>query len=246
MGGSQARSYALAAVAWFTATALEGGDWMPDGRLALPAIALCITAVASSRFVQRPAIALGLVVALVGVGSAAWRSFETTRLDHANYRSLAHEAEVLGRWLAAAAPRSVALVDIGALGFHSELEVVDLAGLTDREIARSTGRHLHKTFDLGYVFDVRAPDVIVLRLHQQPSAAMLDGSVGWTGAVMGGIEERVAEDPRLRERYRLLFAQLPERRVNPYYGRLVFARAEFVPATEVPERAVYVSELPLE
>jgi hypothetical protein len=60
---------------------------------------------------------------------------------------------------------------------------------------------------------------------------MIEGSEAVIGAVMGGVESRIAEDPRLAHDYRLLFAQVPYRRVVPYYGRLVYGRNEFQPAS---------------
>jgi hypothetical protein len=253
-GSRVARGYAAAAVAWTVAAWLEGGDWMPDGRLLLPGMAMliaagaeCGRAVALGASTSRASKARLLLVAgtvLFGVVSAAARSRTVMELDLANFRSLAHEQRVLGQWLRAARARSAALVDIGELGFLGEQAITDLAGLTDRVIAHSPGLRLAKLFDLSYLFEQRHPDVIVLRLWSKPTTAILDGTQVAASVVMGGIEERIAADDRLGRDYRLLFAQLPYQRVQPYYGRLVYGRGSFHPAVEVPERIVYVEELP--
>jgi hypothetical protein len=244
--GPIARGLLGAGVLWLLVAWAEGGDWMPVGRFALPGLALLLIAPFT---LERLSGLRRVFVSAVGVAGIALSLVELraqAEITVSSLESNVHEQRFLTQWLERAGVRSVALVDIGELGFHGELEVIDLAGLTDAVIGHAPGGHLEKRFDLAYLFERRAPDVLVLRIDspvpRNDERAL--GSVA--GYAMTAVERRIASDARLDARYRLAFAILPADMREPFYGRAVFLRRTFAPRAPEPERLTYVMPLELE
>ena len=122
--------------------------WLPG----LPAILLL--GVATARAVVGEMAALRPFAAALGVvlvASNVWACHvardgpDGLAVNAAGYR-FAHDAvadELKGR---ARPGDAVALMDIGRIGFDTGLRVIDISGLTDREIARAPGGFLHKRY----------------------------------------------------------------------------------------------------
>ncbi len=165
----EARVVVLAALVHLAAVAAVGGDWMPYARLVAPiapslALAFVLAAPTMSRwaFWLRGALALGLGTYLAVVAAPAGR--QVTR-----------DREALA---ARAAPelrhaRRVAALDVGWPTEVTEAEIVDLAGLTDPEIAALPGGHTSKRIDVAYLI-ARAPDVVLLYVTGGVDGASLD------------------------------------------------------------------------
>jgi hypothetical protein len=240
LGVREHRGLLVAGLCWLVAAALEGGDWMALGRLTLPALACFALAAGGIVHVRpslvtrkwyRPATAGLVLLCCVALWVNVTRSrfqadidFHTSRLDREN--------EALAAWLARSGGRSVGLVDIGRIGFLTSLEIVDIVGLTDRRIGRSPGEHLNKQFDHDYLFQERRPDFIVIRIRRPPE--IVEGAAPRVHPEMAvaWIEYRIMADPRLRRHYGLLFSMLPGYVRANYYGKLVFARRDFVPGPD--------------
>lgn len=236
LGAREYLGYAAAGAAWLAAACVEGGDWMDEGRLVMHGMALLIAA-AGGIFVARAdkasVVAPGMARALAGVllfclgGSALFRaSHRAVTAELRGYRLFGHEPMAQARWVKASGAASIALVDIGQMGFYTSCNVVDLAGLTDRVIAKSQGGHLSKHFDLRYIFDA-PPDLVQLRLLSAPTDAMQADSSRLVEIVAPGVERWVLEDARFKRNYRLVYGQIPPVRRVPYDGRLVYARRGF-------------------
>jgi arabinofuranosyltransferase len=231
-GGPIRRGYLAAGIAWTAAAILEGGDWMGGGRLLLPALAMLTLAaggvgVLLSGRRSWSLASLALVSAtLAGQAALAWHLTGTAHRAYDTYR---YEEQVLMDWIEKSRTRSIALMDIGELGFRSDIEITDLGGLTDRVIARSAGPHFGKQVDLAYLFDVRAPDVVLLRLSSMPAALE---SIAPTDA-MSVIEGRILADPRLPSDYAPLFLQVPAVPRRPLNARVVYLRK----GVEIPAAA---------
>jgi arabinofuranosyltransferase len=134
------------------------------------------------------------------------RPFEELRL-----RVTADTSEALGRWMGESLPGGtlIAAVDIGQIGFYSNLPIVDLSGLTDPVIARRPGNILDRSLDLdelfgrgigGFVLTSRAPGPA--RGHGPLGAYWPPGSAA---ALLG--------DPRMKEGYTFVSR-------HPSYARL--------------------------
>ena len=162
----------LAGYVHFGAVALAGGDWMPLSRLVVPALPAFVYVTAHLLSTPKPAIPLArLGLALVGtlfvllrVGPVAARVLD----DRLALVESAREALVgLDR---------VASVDIGWLGAATQAPIIDLAGVTDPEIAALPGGHTSKTIsptmlarrDVDAVLLLDPPRIVEARLLRDP------------------------------------------------------------------------------
>jgi arabinofuranosyltransferase len=165
-------------IAWW-----EGGDWMEGHRFLVPVIPIyCLIAAEafSTAYEQASATVPGARLSFAGRSLAAavltglyvvttvlvtWNLWHYTTVRAEGYRG-AHMA--LAEWLEAAYPanNAVALMDVGIVGYYTDLRVIDITGLTDATIAHSpSARSLsifhEKIYDPSYVLD-QEPGVIVL------------------------------------------------------------------------------------
>ena len=155
----EARVLLAALVAHGAALLLCGGDWMAFYRLAVPvlpcaALAAAHVAEQASAGFAIPRVALALAGALLlalGLGPEA--------------RGVGADRE---RLIAAARPvlandPRIAALDVGWVGAASNAEVIDLAGVTDPEVAFFRGGHTSKQIPAAWLF-ARKPTAIVLLL----------------------------------------------------------------------------------
>jgi hypothetical protein len=150
----------VASIAHVGAVVLVGGDWMPFARLMVPVVptlawaAVLVSGHAhpvSTALRSLAAVGLGLVLLLVSA-----RVVEDGRDVMADRTALIVSARP-----ALAGFSRVAGLDIGWLGAATEADVVDLAGLTDPEIAALPGGHTSKHVDAMFLLS-RRPDALVL------------------------------------------------------------------------------------
>jgi hypothetical protein len=111
---------------------------------------------------------------------------------------------------------TVALVDVGYLGYESGVEVIDLAGLTDARIAAMPGGHLSKQIDAAYL-ERRAPDAIVLHSATAPTVDDEGKLRRFSGFE---VEHRVAAMPFVRDHFRVDRVT----RYAPHYYYIVLLR----------------------
>jgi arabinofuranosyltransferase len=155
---------------------LLGGDWMPHYRLlfsTLPlAVIVAVEGLVASSLEQRsegrqpkrgnplPTVAAILLVLMMVPGGFAYERFETERLA---VRAFAH----LGQRLREILPpgTSLGLGSTGAIGYYTDMRIVDILGLTDPHIARN-GRIVatqpgHMKTDGAHVLSLE-PDLLLL------------------------------------------------------------------------------------
>lgn len=161
------------AIIVFVVTALlsiaaAGGDWMPGFRLLVPLLPAITLLVVSLSWSNREFLAIALLQLVVSsVGGAVYASMvaESTRY----YEQTAQIASKL-RGL-----RSVALVDVGRLGFELlDMDIVDLGGITDSEVAAMPGQHIERHIEASYLLD-RNPDAVVLHSSIRPEIIAVQG-----------------------------------------------------------------------
>ena len=101
------------------------------------------------------------------VTSQVWQ-FSTHRFDQIeSYKVGFERAHIsLGKWLKRNSPpgATVAVADIGAIGFYSGLRIVDTWGLVDTHIAHLGGPHSTRS-DPGYILS-HSPEYVVLPAHR--------------------------------------------------------------------------------
>ena len=218
MAVHRGRSRADAAVvaAHLVAVGLAGGDWMPGARLLVPVLpillAVALTGIGRVRrkWVAVVCFALVAVIPAVDIFAQVPVVREAGTLRATTGRELAD-------WLKSHGKR-VALVDVGYLGFHSGLDVVDLGGVTDPVVARRPGGHLDKDIDPGWLV-TQDPDLIVLHSSRPPVVGP-DGSLE---AFAGyPVELCVATDPWVRAHFRVARVL----RYHSDYWYVVLARRE--------------------
>lgn len=141
------------------ALVLCGGDWMALYRLAVPVLPACTLVAAQLTEQARlastvPRLVLALACALLlafGLGPSARRvGGERSRLIAQARPVLAHDARI-------------AALDVGWVGAASNADVIDLAGVTDPEVALFPGGHTSKRIPGPWLF-ARDPSAVVLLL----------------------------------------------------------------------------------
>jgi hypothetical protein len=182
------------------AVLLAGGDWMQGGRLFVPLIPIaCLVAaeglVVSARRQRHWVILLAaLATVLVRLGSA-WQEASAARVaGHLREQKLPH-------LLAAISPHAgrVAALDIGALGYYSERDFLDLGGLVEPRIAYAPGGHVAKHIDPAWLAAM-APGVIVLHSRVAPRVDQA-GHVRWFAGYP--VERHVLSQPWVLRDYRV-------------------------------------------
>jgi hypothetical protein len=188
----RAVAIALAAVAHAGAVAIAGGDWMPYARLWVPIVpSLAYGAVLAAAHGHALWAMLRSCVAIVLGGILLVRNGDDGRHVGADRRTLILAARP---WLANV--RRVAALDVGWVGAATDAEVVDLAGLTDPEIAALPGGHTSKRVDARFLLD-RDPDALLLY-----APLGLSSGTSWRDATYPRVvEARIARDDRIARRF---------------------------------------------
>ncbi len=169
---------------------ISGGDWMPQWRFLLPAAVLltivgCISVdatVSAGRILSaagRPGRAARWVGTTAGIACAAvivsqiWH-FRSVRWTQEHYRRQL-EALAAGpvRYLGERAGEGELVVarDIGVLGYRTRCRVLDMVGLTDLHVARSSGYRHRDRIDVDYVYG-RQPAYLMLQSGKERSEPM--------------------------------------------------------------------------
>jgi len=168
---------ALAASAVYVGFVLaSGGDWMFHYRFyahLLPVLAAMLAAGLDMLLaIPRPGslralfvyglVSAALVATLMSVGNTELRVARIVLPALARHNYLSQNYEELGLWFRDNTPpeATVAISDVGAVGYFSERRILDMFGLIDPHIARLAGR-MHYKADANYVLG-RRPDYIVL------------------------------------------------------------------------------------
>jgi hypothetical protein len=148
---------------------LVGGDWMKDFRFLVPFEPFCF--LLADTFLRElwdrvrrsaHARAFALVVVLLGIAFSANRTYELTKMQKVilsqEDRFWRMAAGGTARLLSAQPPGTIAMGDIGYIGYETDFPVLDLLGLVDANIAKMPGGYTQKTGKvwLDYFFE-RAP-----------------------------------------------------------------------------------------
>jgi hypothetical protein len=136
-----------------------GGDWMPFWRLAMPILpGVLVVGAALAEHSRGPTNAARLLAVLACASLLhVARGRETRAVRSERARLLADVAPLL------AGSARVASVDVGWVGAASGQHVVDLAGVTDKEVAHLAGGHTSKRLPEDFL-ERRKVDALVLLL----------------------------------------------------------------------------------
>ncbi len=192
----RALAIVVAALVQVAAIVVVGGDWMPYARLLVPVIpSLVYAAVLASRAAHpvatavRAALALALGVALLALEGTPGREVGADRAD-----LVARAAP----WIADARAGRVAALDVGWVSAATEADIVDLGGLTDREIAALPGGQTSKRVDARFLL-AREPDALLV---YAPRGLPPGGLAAWTQTVTSrAVEARLIDEEVIARRF---------------------------------------------
>jgi hypothetical protein len=179
------------------AVALAGGDWMPFARLLVPVVPSLFLAAALVAGRSHPAATNVRAALAIALGLALDIGFRQVVLDGRQVTSdrtalIESARPVLGPMA------RVAALDVGWVGASTEADVIDLAGLTDPQIAALPGGHTSKRVGVMFLLS-RDPEGLVL---YAPSGLGDEGLPGWARVTYGRtVEERLAHDPLLARHF---------------------------------------------
>jgi arabinofuranosyltransferase len=165
------RTEAIVVLAVSVSMILEGGDWMKLSRFLVPALP-CLAVIAGAALLRlsethRVGTAAAVLLASAFVGNDLDQSVRERNGGQGlvvNAQGYRHAHREIGRYLDehGAPGDAVALMDIGMIGWDAQrLDVIDITGLTDRQIAHAPGGFLDKQFPVGELL-ARRPRYIVL------------------------------------------------------------------------------------
>jgi len=185
-----------ACAAHFAALVLCGGDWMPLYRLAVPALpCAALFAAQLAGQASRRATGCRACVAVAGSLVLLWGLGRAARQVGAEREALIAEARS-----ALSRDARIASVDVGWIGAATDADVIDLAGVTDAEVAFFPGGHTSKRIPRAWLL-ARAPSAIVLLIARGATADASTpiGELALARAVEARVAELVAGSYRVRE-----------------------------------------------
>lgn len=220
------------AFAWCVYVVYVGGDYMPGSRFLAPVLpALYVLAVSGFALLDealRGRVSFSKkarLVILLTLGSALTAGFVLQASDQmeleasrkANNARLVEYRRSVAEWLQAQEPDGlVAANAVGALGYYSDLRILDMMGLNDAHIARYGNKDArvvpgHQAGDGEYVL-AREPDYII-PLNLKPEYQWRHVEPYYIG------DRELADLPGFREDYRLRIVKLEEGRSVSIFER---------------------------
>jgi hypothetical protein len=183
---------ALAALAHFAVIVAVGGDWMPYARLTVPIVPSMLLAFVLAAPHARASVSVARVALAIALGLYLFPS---------NARTLRQAGDDRLGMIADAAPllasaRRIAAVDIGWLSAVSEGTIIDLAGVTDPEVAVLPGGHTSKRVDASLLL-AHDPDTLVFYSDALPPSL---GDVTWE-SFPRVVEARLARSPLFVQKF---------------------------------------------
>jgi hypothetical protein len=179
LAGGFRRAYVVglaAAAAVFTFVVVSGGDWMFHYRFFAHGLPVLMAAVVAGldRVLAQPrpgtaravlayaSVAGLLLLTHLSIANSELAVARTVLPALARHNYLSQNYEELGRWFHDNSPpeATIAISDVGAVGYFSQRRILDMFGLIDRHIAHLPGR-MHYKADPKYVLS-KSPDYIVL------------------------------------------------------------------------------------
>ncbi|HEX3776683.1 MAG TPA: hypothetical protein VHV51_19560 [Polyangiaceae bacterium] len=196
-----ARPLLAAFAAHCFALVLCGGDWMSFYRLLAPVLPCAALAAAYIAERARPwANAVRMALALLSALLLAWGLGAPARRVGPRRAALIAEARPLF-----AHDARIAALDVGWVGAASDADVIDLAGVTDEQVAFFPGGHTSKRIPRAWLFAER-PTAIVLLVADKTVPADTIAETVFSRAVEERVANFVADDYRIRGRLALGFS----------------------------------------
>jgi hypothetical protein len=180
------------------AVVAAGGDWMPFARLMVPVVPTLVWAFVLASTRAHPAataarLALAMSVAVFLLSRYGWSNGTRARDVGSDRAALIATARP---WLKPL--RRVAALDVGWVGAATEGDVMDLAGLTDPEIAVLPGGHTSKRVDAMRLVTRGADGLLLYAPEGLPRGGLEQWrTIAWRRAV----EARLGSDDVIGDRF---------------------------------------------
>jgi hypothetical protein len=174
------------------AVTVAGGDWMPYARLVAPIVPSLLYAAVLLWPFSRAWFAVARALAALALG------LRTLVIATPAARHIGSDREALVERVTPilAGRRRIASVDIGWLSAATEADILDLAGVTDPEVAALGGGHTSKRIDASFLLAER-PDALLL--YADASDLALDR---WAEAFYPRVvEARLARSPLVAKHF---------------------------------------------
>jgi hypothetical protein len=192
------------------AVVFEGGDFMAFGRFIVPVLPLIfLTGVAGFAKIIRRTITQPLPALLAVSLALSLTGFSLINESPAllGERLIQRDIRALSPWLRENTPAefTLASVAVGRLGYYSERDIVDLAGVNDTTIAHTdvadfgTGFPGHERHNEDYVLTQAQPDIIFISLGAGAPRSVEDARLMETVRPL----DALLKDPRLWEDYQI-------------------------------------------
>lgn len=181
--GGKERAVLVATLVHVLTLVVVGGDWMPLFRLFTPVLPGLLWVGASLCHVASPwATAIRTGLATVVCGALLFDKGPALRGVMAQRATLVARARPV-----LSGARCVAALDVGWIGAATDARVLDLAGVTDPEIARLPGGHTSKHLP-AHLLERRGVDWLVLLVEGRPASP-------WTNSVWERlVETRISKE----------------------------------------------------
>ena len=206
----------LMGLSWLFPVVLEGGDWMLFNRFLLPALGIFLISFRGLTvfFQSRTKQLLLLSMAACAIVFFLLDSNRLYRKTQKEVNEFFHvqdaEYQHLVRWINDVGLDTVALVDVGEMSYRLNVDIVDLAGLTDSYIGHLPGGLLQKNIPLEYLLQ-RKVNLVMLRTYRDKQGKYHAST---------GAESSILEHPQFEQHYTLLF-------VAPNYGAGIYIKKDY-------------------
>ena len=202
--------------AMLAGVALEGGDTFGHGRFIVPLLPLLYLGglAGLTTLLKRLSLApiqSALLIVLV-LGSAGLLLLDGSNNAFIPFqRQSVKDQEVIGSWLSEHTPPdyTIAAFAVGAFGYYTDRDVLDMLGLNDVVIAHTDvpnfgrGTGAHEKYNIDYVLDDVRPEIIVrFNLQDRPLTAEEFRDAATAGVPVEAVG-RLFGDSRLWERYQV-------------------------------------------
>lgn len=233
------RTLFVLALSWLLVAVLEGGDWMPNFRFMAPALVLLVLSIdVHYCFAGKKKLIFIALLIVFGLSSISTIPQSISNANNHEVMVTVEDKWVV-EWIKRNPFNTVAMLDIGLIGYHIPQNIVDLGGLTDGYISRLQGLHMEKTIPYAYIKE-RNPDVVIIRLSEKPESATLNTSI-----ILSPVEANLVGDAAFQSGYRPLFIVAPNYPRYPFYALMIFARNDLARTPElIPHQLVVENGVP--
>jgi hypothetical protein len=156
----------------------EAGDWMPLARTALPY--LCLFFLMPALFIRRPRIGAALLWSVLITTVSCYYLLSPHKDLIAYLGSGNRYSDSLSEFILknTSSGDSIAMMDIGVVGWRTDRRIIDISGLVEKRIAKSPGGFLGKAYDPEIILKAEPKIIILIPDHSLIDVRLNDYLIG--------------------------------------------------------------------